>query len=228
MQIIMKTLLANILLFLFAINNIQAQNGYFIPPKGKILVYYVKTPTGKISTTKQYLKPMTTPNSFTIVNLSSSATNQPESSCEITFTKEGNYLYSDFKSIFCDLRDTDFHIDAESSSKKISFPLNPKVGETLESYSLKLTFKDNDQTIPMTLLLRNRKVISEESVTTNAGTFNCIRIDYDIVSEIPGMQMTTNVQTWYAKNIGLVKMTTSIAQQGITTITELEKIEEMP
>ena len=49
------------------------------------------------------------------------------------------------------------------------------------------------------------KNLGTESVTTEAGTFDCVKISYVQRTSSPGGNEKRNVTEWYAKGIGLVR-----------------------
>jgi len=56
----------------------------------------------------------------------------------------------------------------------------------------------------MNTLITNRKVEGFESVTTPAGTFDCVKISYDIEAKVM-FKVNMSCKQWYAKNVGAVK-----------------------
>jgi hypothetical protein len=56
----------------------------------------------------------------------------------------------------------------------------------------------------MNTLITNRKVEGFESVTTPAGTFDCVKISYDIEAKVM-FKVEMSCKQWYAKNVGAVK-----------------------
>lgn len=56
----------------------------------------------------------------------------------------------------------------------------------------------------MNTLITNRKVEGFESVTTPAGTFDCVKITYDLEAKVM-FKVNMSCKQWYAKNVGAVK-----------------------
>ena len=56
----------------------------------------------------------------------------------------------------------------------------------------------------LTFIMTNRKVVGEETITTPAGTFDCIVLTYDYESKM-GIKVTGSTKQWFAEGIGLVK-----------------------
>ncbi|MEO6759372.1 MAG: hypothetical protein ABIO24_07950 [Saprospiraceae bacterium] len=63
------------------------------------------------------------------------------------------------------------------------------------------------QLMKMRYLITNRKVESAEKLTTKAGTFDCMKITYDLEMNLLGKK-TYHTAQWVAKNVGLVKSET--------------------
>ena len=79
----------------------------------------------------------------------------------------------------------------------------------------------------MTATISNRTVAAKESVTTPAGTFECLRYDYDATNEIMGRKMKSFVRTWYAKDYGMIKLEMSLEGKKIISNFVLERIENI-
>ena len=109
--------------------------------------------------------------------------------------------------------------NVEASSKKVylPYPKNIKAGDKLENaqFSMSLDQGSIIQTIEM--FVRNRQAEAEESVTTPAGTWNCVRISFEMemVSRTMGIPIRVRMKgtEWYAPGFGVVK-TESFSKNG--------------
>jgi hypothetical protein len=117
-------------------------------------------------------------------------------------------------------KDMDLTIDATD----IDMPSNPTVGEVLKEGTLTMKASTNGfQVMNMTLRMYNRKVAAIETITTSAGTFECIKITYDM--ETSGMfRLLTKGVEWYAKEVGAVKTESYDANGKLTGSSQLTKI----
>jgi hypothetical protein len=69
----------------------------------------------------------------------------------------------------------------------------------------------------------NRQVIGQESVTTTAGTWNCIKITYKSKvnyksGPFPAPNINIDVTEWYAPGVGIIKTQTDRGSTAITSI----------
>jgi hypothetical protein len=89
---------------------------------------------------------------------------------------------------------------------KMDVPPNLKVGQTLKDMNYNITMTMAAMTIMnRDFKLRNRKVEKEETVTTPAGTFPCLKITFTTTSEKGLGSGTIQSAMWFAKDVGLVK-----------------------
>ena len=82
--------------------------------------------------------------------------------------------------------------------------------------------------ITIDVSITNRKVDGEESVTTPAGTFNCIKISEDMETKIAFAKINYRTVTWYAENHGVIKQETYNSKKpdkrtGYSLLTEIKK-----
>ncbi len=92
-------------------------------------------------------------------------------------------------------------------STNLQFPKNLAVGQTLPDGTLTLSM-EGPVKAGITVNVTNRKVEAFESVTTTAGTFDCVKISSSASTKI--FFAKTNVKTieWFALNVGMVKTET--------------------
>lgn len=83
----------------------------------------------------------------------------------------------------------------------MSIPSDMKVGDDYGSgeYKIEASGIANRATI------HYRKVTGEESVTTPAGTFDCVILEQLSEMRVLGIKQKSVTKTWYAKNVGDVK-----------------------
>ena len=101
-----------------------------------------------------------------------------------------------------------------------SFPANLSVGQKMEySYTMKMGMSKTTTTGTNT-------VSAKESVTTEAGTFDCYKVDSEISVKV---MMQTNKMTmtaWYANGIGAVKSETYDSKGNVETVQELISVKK--
>lgn len=120
----------------------------------------------------------------------------------------GNFVMS-MKSYFdpktmAAYKDMDVKIDAGD----IDMPSNPTVGQTLKEGSLSMSASSGGFTVMnMQIRMFNRKVADIETITCPAGTFECIKITYDMETNAMFKIVTKGAQ-WFCKEVGAVKTET--------------------
>lgn len=70
----------------------------------------------------------------------------------------------------------------------------------------------------------DRHVLRTETVTTDAGTFDCIVVSEHKVEKGPGRNRVTTAHTWYCRNLGMVRHDTYDKNSILETSEILEKI----
>ena len=77
----------------------------------------------------------------------------------------------------------------------------------------------------MTTTVHNRKVEAVERVTTEAGTFECFKVSYDVMTDAM-IDIRTKGIEWIAKDVGAVRTETYNKNGKLTGYSELIKIEK--
>lgn len=117
----------------------------------------------------------------------------------------GNGISIDFKSMMSpDLfkQYNDMEIDMDGTD--IQIPNNLEAGQELPDANMDMTIKVGPMNMNMSINMVERVVEGTESVTTPAGTFNCVVISY--VTEMKmGATRTGTSKQWLAEGIGMVK-----------------------
>ncbi|MBK8556729.1 MAG: hypothetical protein IPL65_13595 [Lewinellaceae bacterium] len=137
--------------------------------------------------------------------------------------------------IFMDMRslmpatataNTEMNMEMQIDGADLSFPSNMAVGESLEDGEMVMRMMSNDvQVMQMRFLMTNRKVDGKETVTTAAGTFDCIKMSYDMEFKMLMSRSYRNTQ-WYAKGVGMIKSETYDKKGRLDSRMELTKFEK--
>lgn len=92
-------------------------------------------------------------------------------------------------------------------------------------------FKNKNKTMRVTIgpqvvtnSMWNIKIEGTESVTTPAGTYDCVKVSYVLKMNMGENSMKINTVDWYAKGIGVVRSTAECSE--FTSSSELTKIAE--
>jgi hypothetical protein len=134
------------------------------------------------------------------------------STSELDWKCENGTLHFDMKSMNLmmdngqqmNLGDGGMSVDV--TGDKMDLPSDLDVGQTLKdvTYNFKMTMS-GVTLMNRTFNVKERKVESEEDVTTPGGTFHCYKVTFKTSSEGGVGSGTTNSTIWYAKDAGLVK-----------------------
>jgi hypothetical protein len=120
----------------------------------------------------------------------------------------------------------------------LEYPAGMKAGDTLRSASIVIS---NNGALPppgpgappppplspfggsnLTMVIWDRKVLAQESVTTPAGTWNCFKISFKSrvnyrTGPIP-VNHSADVTEWYAPGVGIIKTETKDNSTAVTSI----------
>jgi hypothetical protein len=96
-------------------------------------------------------------------------------------------------------------MEVDVEADELAFPSNIQVGTDLPDASLSVSMQSAGFSMAgMKIDITNRKVLARESMTTPAGTFDCIVVTQDISTKmIVSIQASSKI--WYAKNVGAVR-----------------------
>ena len=106
-----------------------------------------------------------------------------------------------------DMSATGMDVTVEGDEMDIPSDLTP--GQTLNDVTYHITMKlSGINVMDRNFFIKNRKVEKEESITTPAGTFNCMKISYTTESsgKSGGMSKPMLTSIWYSKDVGMVKV----------------------
>ncbi len=82
---------------------------------------------------------------------------------------------------------------------------DPKVGDQFPDSENTIEFKMGPMNMKMTMNISEHKVEAKETITTDAGTFECFRISYLVDTKAMMSKSESRVVNWYAKGVGTVK-----------------------
>jgi hypothetical protein len=100
-------------------------------------------------------------------------------------------------------------MDVTVEGDEMDIPSDLKPGQTLNDVTYHITMKlSGINVMDRNFFIKNRKVEKEESITTPAGTFNCIKISYTTESSGKSGDMSKPMLTsiWYSRDVGMVKV----------------------
>jgi len=109
------------------------------------------------------------------------------------------------------------NIEANTKKVYLPYPKNLKAGDKLENAQFSMSLDQGSMVQTIELFVRNRQAEAEESITTPAGTWKCIKITFDmeIVTRTAGIRIPIRMKgsEWYAPGFGVVK-TESFNKKG--------------
>jgi hypothetical protein len=163
-------------------------------------------------------------------------------------TCNGGEMRVDMKLLLSPQQSQQFGLSAEASGQNgyLSYPNTMKVGDQLPDGNL--TIDLSHSSVPgnspapgaplapgnggpppppglgksLTMVINNRKVDGQESVTTSAGTWNCFRISFKSKVTVKtgpfGFPVNIDCVEWYAPGLGIVKTQSKAGGTAITSI----------
>lgn len=205
------------ILFFAFIFNIQAQsqetkdcNGYFAYQAGTKMELTIYDKKDKVSQVLKYQVEKNTPTAngtdVFFFNQTYDKNGKLIVKGDFSMQCKNGQIYADVRNIASDIAPA---ADAEVSitGDKLTYPHNLTAGQKLDDVNCEIK-----QTMPsgMTLLtidmnITNRKVEGFETVTTPAGTFECVKISYDSNVKMSFVKKQSRCVEYLAKGVGLVK-----------------------
>jgi len=132
------------------------------------------------------------------------------SSSELEWTCKDGVLHFDMKSMNLMMDNTqqmnlsDGGMSVEVTGDELDLPSNLDVGQTLRDVSYTIKMSMGTLTLMnKTFVVKDRKVESQESVSSPAGSFDCYKVSFTTTDDKGRNSMKSAV--WYAKDSGLIK-----------------------
>jgi hypothetical protein len=112
-----------------------------------------------------------------------------------------NFLNDETMSAY---KDMEIEVDATD----MVFPSEMSVGEQLPDASITVTINSGGMTMfTMKVWITNRKLEAREQITTSAGSFDCLKMSYDMETKMMIKVQSKAVQ-WIAEDVGMVRSET--------------------
>ncbi len=136
---------------------------------------------------------------------------------------EDDIVYVDFKSLMGPDMLAQFpEMEIEVSGTALELPNSLQEGQSLPDADMLAVINMDPIKMRMTFIMTNRKVVGAETVTTPAGTFDCVVLTYDYESKM-GVKVTGTAKQWFAEGVGLVQQIDSNKKGKETNRTVLTK-----
>lgn len=95
-------------------------------------------------------------------------------------------------------------MEVDLSGTNLYLPNNLSAGQSLPDADLLMSVQMAPLNMKMTIRIFDRKVEGEETITTPAGTFDCIILSQSSETKM-GVKVSASSREWYAPGVGLVK-----------------------
>ena len=186
-------------------------NNFFYPKEGKKLTYTQYDNKEKVkSITEQSLKSIK--NTDTGFEAVVTATNKDDKGNSVMDGKEflvkceNGEIKLDLSSMMMnEIAGKMKGMEVSVTGDGVGYPSSLDIGKTLPDATMDMKVGMNGTTIfNGKFVIKNRKVVAKENLTTSAGTFECYKISYDLDIDMM-MKRTIKVNQWMSKNIGLIK-----------------------
>lgn len=148
-----------------------------------------------------------------------------EAEMEFKVTCKDDKLSVDFESLLNPQMLAQFgEMDYEITGTNIDWPNDLSVGQTLPDANMNMKIGMSGINMNMSIDIKNRKVTGKETVTTPAGTFDCLVLSYDTEVNM-GMRQKISSKQWVSKGVGMVKQEDfqNGKSIGITLLTAFSK-----
>jgi hypothetical protein len=224
----MKKYIISVFLLLFAFSSLKAQDcsSYVVTQEGKTAEYANKDKKGKIqSYHSQELISKTESDGvfrYQVLQISKDDKKEELSRDTLQFECRNGTFYVDM-SRFIDENQTEAYEESQISVdfKDIGYPSSMEAGMQLEDGSVILTIDLGMATITNETKIINRKVEARESVSTPAGTFDCLKISQDVENKIGFATIKIRTVSWISEDVGTVKSESYDKKDRLTGTTEL-------
>lgn len=207
-----KLLLILCTLAIFLISYAQNCTEYFPNKEGSVLKYQLYDKKNNPSETNTVtLRTIRDEGTSRFFNVSSKLTDGKENK-EVEYTMECNAdgFFIDMERFVTDEMTAPLeNFELDVISDELEYPNSLSTGMSLKDGKILLKVKNNDMPIDFstTITIKDRKVVAEEKITTESGTYDCYKITYTTeVSNI--MKMEMQCVEWISKGVGVVKTET--------------------
>ncbi|MDD4141695.1 MAG: hypothetical protein PHR20_02725 [Bacteroidales bacterium] len=175
---------------------------FFPVREGAVLTYADKNPKGKVLSYVVYTieKVETAGDVISITYQIESLDDNKKLAFPPFYTTikiEDGYVHFDATSCVANLVE-----GMEVTGRGIILPSNMKAGDVLDDYKIIIT------NLGMESVCSNINVSTLESITTDAGTFDCFKVDSSVATKVLFINTSGTTSVWYAHGIGDVKTNT--------------------
>ena len=120
---------------------------------------------------------------------------------------DGNAIKIDMKSFIpaASMRQNS-NVKISGEAKYLTFPMSMQPGQSLDDGTVTIQMDNGGMSVEMQMDMVNRKVEQAETITTNAGSFDCFKITYDATTKVKmagiGIPFHMKITEWYSPKLG--------------------------
>ena len=103
----------------------------------------------------------------------------------------------------------------------ITYPAAMRVGQHFDNQDVKMEMSFGGKTMETTIRISDRQVVGKESITTPAGTWECLKITYKVGNMAAGMTTparTMETTEWFVPNFAIIQTKTGSMTTTLTAI----------
>jgi hypothetical protein len=210
-----KVLLIFIGMVSFVYLNAQECQFYYPEVKGAELVYKSFDKKGKLSGTStsqvtEYNR-IASGATATIHSKSSDAKGKVVSEGDLKVKCENGIFYFDMTGFLNQSASAYQGMDVKMESNNLEMPSKLSIGDKLKDGWVKMTISGPFK-MSMEITISDRIIEKKESITTEAGTFDCYKINQTVTTNGP-MKMVSKSSEWLSAGTGMIK-TENYANDG--------------
>jgi hypothetical protein len=118
----------------------------------------------------------------------------------------GSTVTMDFKSLMnADMMKQFRNSEIEVTGTNVELPNMLSAGQTLPDASMNIVVNMGGINMNMTTDITDRKVVGTETITTPAGTFDCVVVTQSSSGKMMMAKFNSTQKTWLAEGVGMVK-----------------------
>jgi len=139
---------------------------------------------------------------------------------------DGNGISIDFKSLGNMGMLQQFEdMETEVTGTNVIIPNDLSVGQKLPDSEMKMKISMASISMNVDVITKDRKVLSEEKISTPAGTYDCLVLQATTESNVLGKKMSYTTNSWIAEGVGMVKQESFDDKGNLMNSSELTKFE---
>lgn len=229
----MKKTILSTLITAFALLNLNAQENcskYYPMAEGSSFEYTNYNKKGKVDGVTNYtISSVTSKGTATQATLDLKMSDKKGKelfSTNYSFTCENGLVKIDYQSLSPAQMMSQYNemgLEMDVTGTDIELPNDLIIGSDLADANIAINMKMSGIKMEINVDQTNRKVLNEESVTTAAGTFDCMVITETTTSKTMGANIVVNSKLWLAEGIGMIKQETYKKNGDLMSKTELTK-----